>query len=146
MRSYVDDFFGGPVRSKKGLEADEINAKMAFDCLIAVGELTGAIMKPEKCFPPARKMEIIGFLYDAVLRYCRLSEKKCVKYISRIDDVLSVTYVQQKKLEKLVGNLTYAAWVSPFGRPFLSVLSCKIVPSTNNPVLVTAAMKNALII
>ena len=51
MRSYVDDFFGGPVRSKKGLEADEINAKVAFDCLIAVGELTGAIMKPEKCGP-----------------------------------------------------------------------------------------------
>ena len=109
MKSYVDDFFGGPIRSKKGLEADGINAKIFFDCLIAVGELTGAIMRPEKCCPPARKMEILGFLYDAVRRCCRLSETKIVKYIARIDDVLGSAYVTLKNLEKLVGNLTYAA-------------------------------------
>ena len=109
MKSYVDDFFGGPIRSKNGLETDRINAKTCFDVLIAVGELTGAIMKPEKCCPPARKMEILGFLYDAVKRRCRLSETKIVKYISRIDDVLGSKYVTRKNLEKLVGNLTYAA-------------------------------------
>ena len=48
-------------------------------------------------------------------------------------------------MEKVVGNLTYAAWVSPFGRPFLSVLSSKINPlMRNTAILVTAAMRNAL--
>ena len=50
-------------------------------------------------------------------------------------------------LEKIVGNLTYAAWVSPFGRPFLSVLSTKIHSNPGKQsLLLTASMKNALII
>ena len=46
-----------------------------------------------------------------------------------------------------MGNLTYAAWVSPFGRPFLSVLSSELNPSkSKKPIQVSYAMKNALII
>ena len=109
MKSYVDDFFGGPIRSKNGLEKDGINAKICFDVLIAVGELTGARMNSKKCCPPARKMEILGFMYDAITRSCRLSDKKQKKYMNRIDIVLESVYVTKKTLEKLVGNLTYAA-------------------------------------
>ena len=96
-----------------------------FDVLIAVGELTGTKMNQKKCHAPARIMEILGFIYDAVARSCRLSPEKTKKYINRIVDVLRSPRVKFKNLEKLVGNLTYAAWVSPFGRPFLSVLSSR---------------------
>ena len=121
LESYVDDFFGGPKQSKGGLKADKIKAQILFNELIAVGELTGAIMNLEKCCPPAQKMVILGFLYDSIAKTCRLSEQKREKYINRIDDILNSEYIKIKVLEKIVGNLTYAAWVSPFGRPFLSV-------------------------
>ena len=62
-----------------------------------------------KCHPPAQIMEILGFLYDAVARSCRLSVEKQRKYVKRINDVLQFTHVRGKNLEKLVGNLTYAA-------------------------------------
>ena len=115
--------------------------------MIAVGELTSSKMNLNKCLPPARMMEILGFLYDAITKYCRLSKTKQKKYIERIDRTLKATLITAKKLEKLVGYLTYAAWVAPFGRPFLSVLSSKITPSARKqPMLVSPAMKNALVI
>ena len=104
-------------------------------------------MKQKKCFPPARMMKILGFLYDAIAKSCRLSAEKQKKYINRIDKVLGTAWVLVKNLEKLVGNLTYAAWVAPFGCPFLSVLSTKITPSMRKrSILVSGAMKNALLI
>ena len=104
-------------------------------------------MNPEKCCSPARKMEILGFLYDSVLKSCRLSEKKRKKYIARINDALSSPSISIKNLERLLGNLTYAAQVAPFGRPFLSVLSSKINPTKRKQMIrVTNEMKNAFVI
>ena len=60
LASYVDDFFGGPKRSRAGLNADKVKAELAFRSLIAVGDLTGTKMNSEKCHPPARIMEILG--------------------------------------------------------------------------------------
>ena len=147
LGSYVDDIFGGPKKSQAGIKADEVSAKLMFERLITVGDLTGAKMNLKKCYPPARVMEILGFLYDAVNRSCRLSKEKVQKYINRIRNVLKAQYVHYKHLEKLVGNLAYAAWVSPFGRPFLSVLSTALSNSKRKQsLLVSASMKNALII
>ena len=113
---------------------------------MAAGRLTGAIMNSEKCFPPAQKMVILGFLYDAIAKLCKLSEEKKDKYITRIENILKSEYIKNKLLEKIVGNLTYAAWVSPFGRPFLSVLSSKITSSNESSIFVSNEMKIALII
>ena len=57
----MDDFFGGPEKSMVGLELDKKKAKLMFDKLIAIGNLTGAKMNKKKCCPPAREMEILGF-------------------------------------------------------------------------------------
>ena len=103
-------------------------------------------MNSEKCFPPAQKMVILGFLYDAIAKLCKLSEEKKDKYITRIENILKSEYIKIKLLEKIVGNLTYAAWVSPFGRPFLSVLSSKITSSNESSIFVSNEMKIALII
>ena len=91
-------------------------------------------MNLKKCLPPARKMEILGFLYDAITRYCRLSKTKQEKYIERIDETLKATLITAKNLEKLVGYLTYAEWVAPFGRPFFVSFT-----EENNPVCEKAA-------
>ena len=109
MESYVDDFFGGPIKTKETEENDRSIAELFFEVLIAVGELTGTKMSRKKCHAPARIMEILGFIYDAIARSCRLSPQKKEKYINRIADVLLSPRVKFKNLEKLVGNLTYAA-------------------------------------
>ena len=59
--SYVDDFFGGPKKSRAGLKLDKEKAVLMFNWLIFVGKLTGAEMNSKKCCPPAQEMEIIGF-------------------------------------------------------------------------------------
>ena len=147
MASYIVDFFGGPKRSQAGVEHDKLRAKVLFKQLIAVGELTGARMNLRKCYPPARVMEILGFIYDSIKKSCRLSEKKKEKYIRRINEAIRSPHLNMKDLEKLVGNLTYSAWVAPFGRPFLSVLSGKITPSAGKKLIkMTNAMYNALVV
>ena len=60
----MDDFFGGPKRSKAGLDFDKKMAQLMFDKLIAVGNLTSAKMNQKKCHPPAEAMEILCFWYD----------------------------------------------------------------------------------
>ena len=40
-----------------------------------------------------------------------------------------------KDLEKMVGYLVYAAWVEPFGRPFISALSSAMVLNDPNRVI-----------
>lgn len=124
LESYVDDFFGGPTRNTRNSRKIE-KVRATFQQLMAVGDLTGTIMNRKKSFSPARVMEVHGFIYDLILRSCRLSKKKQLKYLSRIECILKSPKVQFKCLEKLLGNLTYAAWIAPFGRPFLSVLSEK---------------------
>ena len=94
---------------------DKKNSDKMFNELLAVGEMTGAKMDRKKCLQPARVMEILGFIYDSILKVCSLSVSKQKKYILRIDQILSSTEVKPKNFEKLVGNLTYATWIAPFG-------------------------------
>ena len=122
----MDYFSGWPKRSKNGFLFDKRKAMVMVDVLFAVGDLTGAKMNIKKCHSPVQIIEIINFLYASILKICILSITKQEKYIRRIDSILSATIVSLKRLEKLVGNLTYAAWVAPFGRPFLSTLSEKL--------------------
>ena len=105
----MDDFFGGPLKTKDGIKPDKLKANLIFKYLLDVGDLTGAKMNREKCLGPARVMEILGFIYDSISRSCKLSEKKRTKYLTRIESVMNSPKVRFKFLEKLVGNLTYAA-------------------------------------
>ena len=143
----MDDFFGGPLKTKDGIKSDKLKANLMFKYLLAVGDLTGTKMNDEKCLGPARVMEILGFIYDSILKYCKLSKKKQTKYLARIEFVLNSSVVRFKFLEKFVGNLTYAAWIAPFGRPFLSVLSGKLTLSKKSGTIsVSTSMRNALLI
>ena len=108
LKSHVDDFFVGAIKTKGSVEKDRSRAEQFFDVLIAVGELTGTKMNRKKCHAPAGIREFLGFTYDAIARSCRLSEQKTKKYINRIVGVLRSLGVKFKNLEKSVGNLTYA--------------------------------------
>ena len=68
LESYVDDFFGGPKRSKTGAKTDKQTAEMLFENLITAGELSGSKMNIDKCYSPTQEMEILGFVYDAITK------------------------------------------------------------------------------
>ena len=65
-------------------------------------------------------------LYDAKVKKCSLPPEKVSKYINRVDKILLKKHTSSKELERLVGNLVWASYVEPWGRPFLSALSSKI--------------------
>ena len=86
-------------------------------------------------------------MYDAVHRKCSLPPKKVAKYLSRIKEILLKNQTTSKELERLVGNLVWASYVEPWGRPFLSALSSKI--KRQKPwarIAITGYVKTSLII
>lgn len=127
LASYVDDFFGGPVRTGN-LELDKRNAENLKRSLIEIGELTRTKMNIKKCVGPHRILDILGLTYDSIHRKCYLSASKIHKYSLRLRSLLSFLSATSKDLQKLVGNLVFAAWVIPYGRPFISHISKLINP------------------
>ena len=73
-------------------------------------------------------MVILGLQYDSEFKVCNLDPAKVVKYTTRIETVIRVGGTSSKSLERIVGNLGFAAWVEPFGRPLLSFLASHIIP------------------
>ena len=58
---------------------------------------------------PAKRQVILGCLYDSMTRKVRTAEKKRKKYIKRITDLLKTSTTTVTILQKLHGNLNYAA-------------------------------------
>ena len=96
--------------------------------MIEFGDITRSKMNIKKCFGPSRIQDILGFTYDSLNRKCRVSESKVKKYLGRLQELLTSGKATSKDLEKKVGNLVFAAWVIPFGRPFISHISRLINP------------------
>ena len=67
LSSYVDDFFGGPIRTDC-LGKDETKAILLLENLISIGDLTNTRMNLEKCLPPARIMELLGITFNSITR------------------------------------------------------------------------------
>ena len=119
---YMDDFFGGPIRTESPAR-DFRNAQKLFRNLIEVGAVTNTHMNLDKCEEPARSMDIIGMNFNSKKRACFLAKSKRLKYIMRLSTLRKLGIASSKKLQKVVGYLVYAAWVMPFGRPFISHIS-----------------------
>lgn len=123
LGSYVDDGFGGALTQAK--------AQMMIDWMHKAGKATGTSFNLPKTCGPATRLVILGFLYCSGSRFCRLGDDKRTKYVSRIDHITSSTSTTSKDIERLVGNLGYAAWVEPYGRPLLTFIAHHI--TTDNP-------------
>ena len=66
---------------------------------------------------------ILGMFFNSVKKACFLAESKAIKYSRKLARIRDAGEVTSKVLQKLVGFLVYAAWVMPFGRPFISQIS-----------------------
>ena len=84
IESYVDDIFGGA------------NEKHHAECLkqqlIETGVLTTATPNLEKCHGPTQKLPILGMTFGAVLKKVSLPESKQLKYLTKMNEILSYGY------------------------------------------------------
>ena len=74
-------------------------------------------------------MVILGLHYCSQKKICKLDPAKVIKYADRLRSMLRAGHTTSKDLERLIGNLEFAAWVEPFGRPLLSFISREITPN-----------------
>ena len=118
----MDDFFGGPIRTGS-LSNDKKMATLLLQDLIEIGEITNTRLNLEKCRKPARRMDILGIVFDSIKKSCFLSPSKILKYCLRLSKLRKSKTATSKELQKIIGYLVYAAWVLPYGRPFISHIS-----------------------
>ena len=80
-----------------------------IDWLYAVGRDTGTVFNTAKTRGLATGMVILGLLYCSMTQSCRVGDKKRDKYLARVGQLLLTSTTTSKFLEKVVGNLGYAA-------------------------------------
>ena len=120
LGSYVDDAFGG------ALCID--TAQKLINFVSELGASHGAGVNHAKTCGSATSIVILGLLYNSRTRVCSLDTAKVAKYSKRIRMIINNGGTTSKGLEKIIGNLAFAAWVEPFGRPLLSFLAAYVIP------------------
>ena len=132
LGSYVDDAFGGDV--------SYATAQALIDYVTSAGKRHETFVNVAKTEGPAVSMVILGLFYRSDLKICSLAPKKVKKYSEQMVTLLSQGWASSKDLERMVGRLEFAAWVEPFGRPFLTFLSAYIVPDSPRVILTLTKM------
>ena len=95
----------------------------------------GAVVNVSKTEGPASALVILGLHYCALSAVCSLDPANVAKYAVRLNALLAAGRATSKELERVVGNLQFAAWVEPFGRPLLSFIALGIVPDEPDKVV-----------
>ena len=142
LDSYVDDIFGGLRHDPSYEQACKFRR---YICETGKSLTLSFNMELHKTPLPAKRQVILGCLYDSVSQKVRTAEKKRKKYIKRITDLLKTSTTTVTTLQKLHGNLNYAAEVTPFGRPFLAPLTNAIaMADQEGHIPITEAMRAGL--
>ena len=115
LGSYVDDAFGGATTRQTATELISFITK--------AGDTMVTVVNTAKMEGPATAMVILGLHYCSQEKICKLDPAKVVKYSDRLSKMLRAGHATSKDLEQVTGNLEFAAWVDPFGRPLLSFIS-----------------------
>ena len=120
LGSYVDDAFGGATTRQ--------TAAKLIHFITKAGDAMATVVNTSKTEGPATAMVILGLHYCSQTKICKLDPAKVTKYSDRLRSMLRAGHCTSKDLERLIGNLEFAAWVEPFGRPLLSFISREITP------------------
>ena len=121
LGSYVDDAFGGTTTRQTATELIHFITK--------AGDTMATVVNTSRTEGPATAMVILGLHYCSQTKICKLDPAKVIKYSHRLRSMLRAGHTTSKDLERLTGNLEFAAWVEPFGRPLLSFISREITPN-----------------
>ena len=120
LGSYVDDAFGGATTRQLAVKL------ILF--ITRAGDIMATIVNITKTEGPATAMVILGLHYCSQNKICNLDPAKVVRYSERLRSLLQAGRTTSKELERIVGNLEFAAWVEPFGRPLLTFISREVSP------------------
>ena len=92
------------------------------------------VVNSSKTEGPATTMVILGLHYCSQTKICNLDSAKVVTYLDRIRSMLRAGHTTSKDLERLTGNLEFAAWVEPFcllsASPFIHIPRDHSKPTT----------------
>ena len=101
LGSYVDDGFGGAT-------SQQLAAKLIV-FVTQSGAKLGAVVNMLKTEGPAPALVILGLHYCAQSAVCSLDPVKVARYTGRLNALLAAGRATSKELERIVGNLQFAA-------------------------------------
>ena len=101
LGSYVDDAFGGATTR-------QLAAKL-IQFITRAGDTMATVVNTSKTEGPATAMVILGLHYCSQNKVCNLDPAKVVKYSNRLRSLLQAGRTTSKELERIVGNLEFAA-------------------------------------
>ena len=100
-----------------------------IDFITKAGDTMATVVNTSKTEGPTTARVILGPHYCSLTKVGNLDPAKVIKYSDRIRSMLRIGHTTSKDLERLIGNLEFAAWIEPFGRPLLSFISREITPN-----------------
>ena len=133
LGTHVDDIFGGFKRNGSFEPARHFRE---FMCSTGAFLTITFNLEVSKTPPPAKRQKILGRIFDSVTRRVTTAPDKREKYLVRLRAMCRDATTTRKLLEKLHGNLAYAAGVEPFGRPFLAPLTTAMCGSKEGDAIV----------
>ena len=142
LGSYMDDIIGGFPNCESYQTACHLRT-----WLCETGKKLTIVFNLKKTPMPTREQVMLGCLNNSIDKHVMSSPKKVEKYSQKIDNILKSSTVKVRDVESLHGNLTYAASVAPFARPFLVPFTNTIIGrQRHQTVRVSAALRSSLII
>ena len=92
----------------------------------------GLDINRKKSIPPCQKGQVLGVLIDLVNKRVSLPEKKCKKYMLKLEDLLAYKITSLRGLESVHGSLSYAAGVLPSFRFSLAAISNRFTAAASS--------------
>lgn len=99
IRHYLDDFFGG-AKTKE-------NATKQFELFLQTLHLLNVPCRVDKCTPPSRVMQILGFEYDTSSMVVRIPANKYTPMRERLLTMKSKRSFTKRELLQIIGKLRW---------------------------------------
>ena len=118
LRHYIDDFFGAHPTFKGALKM--------FKIVFKTFEELGIPTRPKKCFYPATKRKILGWVYDTVLQVAGVPDDKRQLLITMLSKLQKTKKSDRKTMEQLIGRLQNVSLVIFPGKAFVRRLEAAL--------------------
>lgn len=113
MVHYLDDFLGGAPAHALGV------ARAQFELFLRICRALGLSVNPDKVLEPRSVIAFLGLEIDTVRMVVRLPADKLAKLRALLAEFAALSRCRVKKLESLIGTLSFACNAVRPGRTFL---------------------------
>ena len=112
MHCYLDDFVG--------VAPDRSQANAAYHDMLDVAARLGLELSPEKCQPPTKQIEWLGFNISADDMQLTIPCEKLEDTLRDCQDSMSKRVASRKELQRLMGHRQHMAKCVPPARRFMT--------------------------